>query len=137
MNTSPKPRRILLAAAGLVLSVVLAGCGGGSDAPGAAGPQSTEPGTVSLKLIAFKPERLTVEAGATVSWMNEDASDHTVTSGTVAQAAAGVTTSPDGTFDSGVLASDAGFTFTFQTPGTYPYFCKVHPATMRGQVTVT
>jgi len=137
VNTSIKQRRGLLAAAGLALSVVLAGCGGDGDAPQAAEPQAAEPATVTLKLIAFKPERLTVAAGTTVRWTNADASDHTVTSGTVAQAAAGVTTSPDGTFDSGVLASAKDFTFAFQTPGTYPYFCQIHPATMRGEVTVT
>jgi len=92
---------------------------------------------VALKLIAFKPESLTVKAGQAVTWKNEDAADHTVTSGTVKQEAAGVKEGPDGKFDSGNLGGNKSFSFTFAAPGTYAYYCKLHPATMRGQITVT
>jgi plastocyanin len=128
-----RSRIIAPALAGLAL--VTAACGGGDE--GTAAPAGAEGGqTVALKLIAFKPERLSVPAGTAVSWKNEDASEHTVTSGTVNQSAGGVTTSVDNKFESGSLKQNAAYTFTFTAPGTYSYFCKIHPATMRGEITV-
>ena len=76
-------------------------------------------------------------AGTTVTWKQTDAGTHTVTSGTVTQGAGDVTTAPDGKFDSGNIATGATFEFTFDEAGTFPYFCAVHPATMRGDVQVT
>lgn len=90
-----------------------------------------------MKLIAFKPERLSVAAGTAVTWNNEDASEHTVTSGKVTQGTGGVSTAVDSMFESGSLKQNATFEFTFKSPGTYAYFCKIHPATMRGEITVT
>ncbi len=115
-------------------------CGGGDGgAGGGGGGEASAPGadTVTMELIAFKPETLTVAAGATVTWMQKDAGVHTVTSGTVEQGGGGVTKAPDGRFDSGELATGETFTFTFGQPGTYSYFCAVHPATMRGEVRVS
>ena len=77
------------------------------------------------------------EAGTTVTWTQEDAGVHTVTSGTVVQGTGGVTEKPDGTFDSGSIATGNTFEFTFDQAGTYTYFCYIHPATMRGEVRVT
>jgi plastocyanin len=59
-----------------------------------------------------------------------------VTSGTVTQGSGGVTTAVDSKFESGSLKQNASFSFTFTAPGTYAYFCKIHPATMRGEITV-
>jgi Plastocyanin len=124
-----------------VLALALPACGGDNNEDTA--PQTTE-GTeapaaneVVMRLIAFRPEALTVPAGTTVTWKQMDAGTHTVTSGTVTQGAGDVTTAPDGKFDSGNLATDATFEFTFDEAGTFPYFCAVHPATMRGEVQVT
>ena len=90
-----------------------------------------------MRLIAFKPERLEVSVGAAVTWKQQDAGFHTVTSGTVRKDPSGsVSTSLDDTFDSGRIASGKEFTFTFEDTGTYDYFCKVHPATMSGRVAV-
>lgn len=122
----------------LVLAIALSACGSEAnenatdDAPSANGAP-----TVSLKLIAFKPENLTVPAGTAVTWDNADQTDHTVTSGKVDQQGGTVTSSGDGRFDSGVLTRGGTFSFTFSEPGSYAYFCKLHPATMRGQITVT
>jgi plastocyanin len=87
-----------------------------------------------MQLISFKPQTVTVDAGTTVTWTQKDPGVHTVTSGTVEQSSGGVDKVPDGRFDSGELATGKTFTFTFDQPGTYPYFCAVHPATMRGEV---
>ncbi|HVM02258.1 MAG TPA: plastocyanin/azurin family copper-binding protein [Acidimicrobiales bacterium] len=124
-----------MAAAALV-AVTAAACAGGDspDSPdGDAAPTANE---VTMRLIAFRPETLTVDAGATVTWRQEDAGAHTVTSGTVEQGGAGVTAMPDDKFDSGEIATGDTFELTFDEPGTYPYFCEIHPATMRGEVRV-
>ncbi len=43
---------------------------------------------------------------------------------------------PSGGFDSGLLGSGDTFSQTFNTPGTFPYFCSFHPDTMRGRIVV-
>ncbi len=76
-----------------------------------------------------------VKVGTTVTWVNTSGAAHTITSGQD-----GV---PDGKFDSGptnlLQPNDQGaasaFAFTFTKPGTYPYYCALHPA-MIGQVQV-
>ncbi len=129
-----------MATAGLLAMTLLAACSGGagddkaSDAPDAAPVEADT--AVTMQLISFRPEAVTVDAGATVTWTQKDAGVHTVTSGTVEQAGGGVTKVADGRFDSGEITTGGTFTFTFDRPGTYPYFCSVHPATMRGEVRV-
>ncbi len=124
--------------ASVLIGLALVGSACGSDGSKEdAAPAAAEGGqTVALKLIAFKPERLNVAVGTAVTWKNEDASEHTVTSGAVNQGASGVTTSADSKFESGSMKQNAAFSYTFTAPGTYAYFCKIHPATMRGEITV-
>ena len=66
------------------------------------------------------PPSVTINAGDTVSWDNVDTAAHTVTSGTPADG-------PDGIFDSSLLMGGATFEVTFDEPGSYDYFCMVHP----------
>ena len=131
------PRTLLLAA---LASLLLAGaCGGGNDAAtDDAGPAAAtkSANTVTMRLVAFKPGTIDVEPGATVTWKQTDAGAHTVTSGTVEQGTGGVTERPDDRFDSGDIAKGRTYEFTFAEAGTYPYFCAIHPATMRGEVRV-
>jgi plastocyanin len=82
------------------------------------------PYVVEIKDNAFSPASLTVSAGSTVTWKNEDPYAHTVTM----QGANG--------FDSGSLDTGKTFTETFTTPGTYNYVCSIHPS-MTGTITVT
>ena len=131
----------------LVAVVFLGACGGDDTSSGdsttttTAADEATHAGahgaTVTMKLIAFSPESLTVDAGTSVTWKQSDPGVHTVTSGTVDQGTGGVTEKADGTFDSGKLETGKTFSFTFDEPGTYSYFCAVHPATMRGRVQVS
>ena len=123
----------------LALVVSVAACGGGDDdGPTASpAPTTTEGEEVTIELVAFSPDELDVAAGATVQWTNEDPGDHTVTSGTSEATATGATTSPDGRFDSGQIAGGGTFQHVFDEPGTYEYFCELHPATMRGVVRVS
>jgi len=128
-------------------AVAGAACGSsGSNASGSKASGSTtsvteaktaaKPNQVQIKLIAYRPAALTVTAGTTVTWKQTDPGFHTITSGTVAQGSSGVTPQPDGKFASGQLATGKTFSHTFIAPGTYPYFCEIHPATMRGTITV-
>jgi plastocyanin len=77
---------------------------------------------------SFYPQSITVPAGTTVTWVNMDFVQHTVTSGSEA--------SPTLYFDSHELGHMQGFSYTFSAPGTYAYFCDIHPG-MVGSVTVT
>lgn len=124
---------MLLALVAAALPLVFAACGGGSSSTKAAEQANA---SVTMRLIAFRPGSITVKPGTTVTWTQRDAGVHTVTSGTVEQGAADVTVHPDGRFDSKELATGKTFQFTFDGPGTYSYFCNVHPATMRGDVQV-
>jgi amicyanin len=69
---------------------------------------------VKIDNFTFNPQTITVKAGTTVTWTNEDDIPHTV----VATAKA---------FKSKVLDSNDTFSFTFTTPGSYEYFCSLHP----------
>ena len=123
------------AALALLPVLALAACGGGdTTSEDERGGNGTE---VAMRLIAYKPDKLTISANTKVTWLQQDAGAHTVTSGVVKQEAGGVSQQPDGRFDSGDVAKGGSFSFTFTEPGTYTYYCSLHPATMRGEVTVT
>lgn len=91
--------------------------------------------------IAFQPSAISVQAGTTITWTNRDQQvRHTVTSGRAGDKGIpgvheGRPNQPDGIF-AGEL-DDAGSTFatTFDDPGSYEYFCEVHPV-MTGSVVV-
>lgn len=117
---------------GAALVLALPACaGGGKDAPRA---------DVRVKLLAFAPERLTVKAGTTVTWTDDEPVTHTVTSGTVAgvDATSGLraSESPDGTFDGRLAGAGATFAHRFADPGEFSYFCSIHKA-MNATVVVT
>lgn len=80
------------------------------------------PVTVEVKEFKFTPESVTVAPGTIVTWRNADESPHTITS-------------TDGVFGSSALESRGTFAYTFTKPGTYHYFCKLHPH-MRADVVV-
>ena len=80
---------------------------------------------VAIEDFLFSPQDLTIEVGDTVTWTNLDSVSHTATS-----------TSGPASFDSGFLATGDTFSFTFDTAGTYEYFCEPHP-NMIGSITVT
>src|SRR5918995_449831 len=89
---------------------------------------SIVPGSSSLTTDAYQPNPVEVSTGTTVTWTNDDAQPHTATSGEAV--------TPDGRFDSGIMAPAATFDFTFTEAGEYPYFCLLHP-NMVGTVSVS
>jgi plastocyanin len=70
--------------------------------------------TAKIDNFTFEPATLTVKAGTTVTWTNEDDIPHTVVA-------------TDRAFRSKALDTDDKFSFTFTTPGSYEYFCSLHP----------
>jgi plastocyanin len=73
----------------------------------------------------FNPLNITIPGGAEVTWINEDESEHTVTSGNVSIEVHERTY--NGKFYSGILGSEDSFSHIFNEPGIYPYFCSPHP----------
>ena len=68
----------------------------------------------------YDPSTVTISAGGTVTFVNSDTAPHTVTSGTA-------TDGPDGVWDSSLIMIDMSYSVTLDNPGTYDYFCMVHP----------
>jgi plastocyanin len=95
---------------------------------------------VSLKLLMFMPDKLTIKAGQTVTWRNDEPITHTVTSGSVSgvDPTTGLRSGqrPDGLFNARLPTKGSTFTFTFVKPGTYPYYCDIHQA-MNASILVT
>ncbi len=77
---------------------------------------------VKIDNFAFGPEQLTVKVGTTVTWVNEDDIPHTVVATNKA-------------FRSKALDTEDKYSFTFTAPGSYEYFCSLHPY-MKAMVTV-
>jgi plastocyanin len=128
-------RRLVVGGAAVAM-VALGGCS--SKAPTREAKSTATASSVVLHLIAYHPDTLDVPVDTTVTWTQQDAGFHTVTSGTADVAASGVvTTHPSGIFDSGKLATGKRFEFRFTKAGAYRYFCQIHPATMHGVVAVT
>src|SRR5215208_3401878 len=76
----------------------------------------------------YDPTPVNVAVGTTVTWTNNDATLHTAVSGTP-------DSGPSGEFDSSYLAKGKTFSHTFDTAGTFDYYCTLHPF-MIGQVVV-
>ena len=93
-----------------------------SPAAGKDMPTPSTPNQVIVENFSFQPGTLTVKAGTTVTWVNHDDEPHTVNEN-------------NKTFKSGTLDTDAKFSYKFTTPGTYSYFCSLHPR-MTGQIIV-
>jgi plastocyanin len=138
----------------IVLVLALAACGGGDDETttetvpseqgGAAAPESgggaesgeeeaggSEPAPsgearrsekVEIVEFTYQPDPVVVAAGGKVIWQNEDTAPHTATA-------------DDGSFDTGTLEKGKLKSETFKEPGTFTYFCQIHP-TMHGTVEV-
>jgi plastocyanin len=78
---------------------------------------------IEIKDFAFNPPTLTVKSGETITWINRDEEPHTVVS-------------VEKQFKkSNALDTDQEFTITAGAPGTYTYFCSVHPK-MTGTIVV-
>lgn len=82
--------------------------------------------TVEIKDYSYAPGTITVKKGTTVTWTNQDAVRHDVTPDTAT----------DEFKKSELLSKGESFSVTFNTTGTFSYYCSPHPY-MKGTVTVT
>jgi plastocyanin len=104
-------------AVGLMAIAFVSGCGDSSPTT----PSTTNQGTtVSIPMnatglgsSAYAPNPVTISAGTTVRWVNNDSIAHT-------------STSDAGSFDTGTIAAGASASSTFQTAGSFPYHCTFH-----------
>jgi plastocyanin len=97
-----------------------------SASPGASASPAPVPSpdaVVRIKAFEFHPASVTIHAGQTVQFLNNDDEPHTISAS-------------DGSFESGGLETNESYSRTFDTPGTYPYVCSLHPY-MKGVVVVT
>jgi len=102
---------------------------------------STEPAVVveMTNTLTFTPDTVTIRVGQTVRWENTSLLMHTVTADPGEATMAGSVTLPANAepFDSGNMDPEETFQHTFDTPGTYTYFCIPHEAAkMRGTIIV-
>jgi plastocyanin len=134
-----KPKN-LLAPVLILLALALAACGSSGDSASTAGGESSattsEAGgnapapsgeavrAAKVKIVEFVygPDPVTVQVGGKVTWQNEDTAPHTATA-------------DDGSFDTGTIEQGKIKSETFKQPGTFTYFCEIHP-TMHGTVEV-
>lgn len=117
----------LIAIVSLVTLGIASGSSASSPAGGSAAVQTVStamPGISEVKIdnFVFNPAVVTVKAGTQVTWINKDDIPHTVDS-------------TDGKFKSNALDTDDKFQFSFNTPGEYPFFCRMHPK-MTGKIIV-
>ena len=78
------------------------------------------PNTIVIKSFSFQPSSLVIKAGTSVTWENQDPAGHDVKSDV---------------FSSPILKTGEKFQFTFDTKGTFVYYCGIHP-TMTGTIVV-
>jgi plastocyanin len=112
-------RRPLSLALAIPFVLLLAACAPGSSA------NATPVPTTNVDLPAsyrFAPAAISVPAGATVTWTNNDNFTHNV--------------ALEGS-EPMVMAPGQSTQYTFATPGTYPYVCSLHPKDMKGSVLVS
>lgn len=137
---SPRALAALLA---VVFSLALVACGDDDDSDATGGGATDTSATASpepsgnapapsgeavraekVEIVEFiyDPDPVTIQAGGKVTWINRDAAPHTATA-------------DDDSFDTGTLEIGKLKSESFKEPGTYAYFCEIHPD-MRGTVEV-
>jgi plastocyanin len=97
---------------------------GPATAPASTSPAAQSGAKVEIDNFSFTPNELTISVGTTVTWTNHDDVPHTATAKGKPSA-----------FDSKALDTDGKFSFTFNQPGTYTYYCRLHPH-MTGKIIV-
>ena len=112
-----KLKSILIAAVLVIAQLVVH-----AQSPAATQAGSSAPVEVKIDNFSFSPATITVKPGTTVHWTNRDDIPHTVVE-------------DNQKFQSKTLDTDETYSYTFTKPGTYGYFCSIHPK-MTGKVVV-
>jgi plastocyanin len=124
----------------MAIAFLLTACGGGSGGSSTEAEDATATPTESTESepapsgeaaraekveivdFAYDPDPVVIQVGGKVTWINQDSAPHTATA-------------DDGSFDTGNLEEGKLKSETFKQPGTFTYFCEVHP-TMHGTLEV-
>jgi plastocyanin len=127
----PKPsRKPILIIAGVILALIAIGIIG-VEMSSTSESGDSDPGPTSvtdmnivigIRNYNYNPRIISIPLGATVTWLNDDKVDHTATE-------------KNGVWDSTIIHSEESQTLQFDTPGTYNYYCTIHPY-MTGTLTV-
>src|SRR5579859_583175 len=104
------------------LTIMLIMVAGRSSARGTTTAEDKPSAEIKIDNFVFSPNTVTVPAGTTIHWTNHDDIPHNVVA-------------DDKSFKSKVLDTDEAFSYTFSKPGTYSYFCSIHPK-MTGKIVV-
>lgn len=127
-------KRVSIALLVGAMLIVATGCGGRDSSSSDSGGQADKPAsgsgkadvTVDMKDIEFKPKTVTVKKGRTIRWTNSDAVPHDVTKDS----------GPGPNFASDTIDPGGDYEHKFDTSGTIPYVCTIHP-NMTGTIKVT
>lgn len=103
----------------LMMGIAVTGCSKAQDEKPPV--PATDKNTVLIQDYVFQPAEITIQAGETITWINQDTVGHTATCDS---------------FDSGLLKKGETFKQTFNETGTFDYICTPHPY-MKGKVIVT
>jgi plastocyanin len=109
-----------------VAAALLVGCGGsgdGTDRTPASSPDAQSARAVVIQDYTYKPARVTVPEGTTVTFTNRDSTPHTATS------------RESGAFESGSIDTNKSGSVTLEETGTFAYYCVFHPF-MKGTIVV-
>ncbi len=112
---------VAFAGVALLTLVLAAACGSSNSSPTAptqptgGGGGGTGTTTITISNFSFSPSSITVTAGSSVVWKNNDSTSHTATA-------------DNGSFNTGIIAPGASSNaITMSTPGTFTYHCQIHP----------
>jgi plastocyanin len=98
----------------VIIAMLLGPAVGALLAWGAVAAQDANADVVTIDNFTFAPPALTIAVGTTVKWLNRDDIPHTVVE-------------KNKSFRSKALDTDDSYSYTFSTPGTFDYFCSLHP----------
>jgi len=101
--------------AGILTAALALGARSKSILPTISGEMPASTAAIKIDNFSFGPATITIPAGTTVTWTNNDDVPHVVTS------------DDNKLFKSKALDTDDHFSFTFTKPGTYNYYCAIHP----------
>jgi plastocyanin len=107
--------KLIFGSAAILAAAFALTAGSSPNLDASSGDKPASGATVKIDNFSFGPATITIAAGTTVTWTNSDDVPHVVTS------------DDNKMFKSKALDTDDRFSFTFTKPGTYSYYCAIHP----------
>jgi plastocyanin len=107
--------KLIFGSAAILATALALAAGTRPNLAASPGEKPASAATVKIDNFSFGPATITIPAGTTVTWTNNDDVPHVVTS------------DDNKMFKSRALDTDDHFSFTFTNPGTYNYYCAIHP----------